>query len=190
MLFGFFIREGRTVCLEPHSQELAKFPILCTTASKVVPNIVQDVTRVNLNKTDTKTEELQPLFYAMYEGKVVDPEALPKDVTFELIFYSEITDAKNLFEKEYSQSIIPMKLCCDMTGYFLGTIDAEGSCKFTRESSISAQTAIQPSQSPPKQSLDTRFFILKAEKNFSNEKCFGKGIQFGSQKIYIKQLLA
>lgn len=127
MLSCFFIRDNKTLCLETHTNDvLAKLPMICTSESKIIPNFIQHVDRVNVIKTELKDSikaPLLPLFYILdcETNNIISVDALEKNKIFKLVFFPEKLNfgISETINKEYLKNIVPSVLCSDMGGYFL-----------------------------------------------------------------------
>lgn len=133
-MFGFFLRTNKTFRLNNHPQPLKCFPVLCSKGSNIYPHIIPQVSQV-IPQTISLKEDLNniPLFIA---GKINSDDSLSildletnKNTPFCLVFYPDpqnpplknINSQNKLIAKEYWDSIQPMIICRDMSGFYLGS---------------------------------------------------------------------
>lgn len=171
MLFGFFLRTNKTLRLPNKTHQLKNYPQFCCKGSKIVPHILNEVNQI-----------LPHLAFAN-ESKGFIPLFVPTSLNSNTPYQSHgLTGQKfclrllpdtqrcpntsDFIVKEYWSSIVPMVLCRDITGYYIGISSDPNIILF--------ETCSEK---------ESECWILSA----SEDACYGTNLKFGSDKIHLRK---
>lgn len=129
MLFGFFTLTQKTFNLNNCTNE--DVPQLCCRRSNKYPHLTVERLQVWPGLQPFDKSERTPLFIAAHkDGKTLTRSEL--DGKFQLIFYPDPKNPplKNNIVEDYWANVLPMVICRDIGGYYLGVCGDENTAFF------------------------------------------------------------
>lgn len=178
MLFTFFLRSGKTLDLPPFSKlrNIIDCPVLCSTGSSLLSHILPPVSQIVPVATLPDKCCHIPLFFLIdATGKILDSPS----GKFYIVFYPDkdsppATNTSNAAAiiREYWNTVIPMPLCYDAGGYYLGTFDDDNTVLFE---TISGSALLRP-----------ECWISSVISNYNPSLRYGSKIGFSTEKIHIR----
>lgn len=122
MLYGFFFRTDRLLSLSAKNHPFNNFPQMCCSRSPLIPHLISAVDQVIPQFSSNKFEFIPGFVLLSPQKEILETPSS----NFYLVFYPN-PDATSQFSlpviQEYWKNLLPMYLCHDLSGYYLGLVN-------------------------------------------------------------------
>lgn len=175
MLYTFFLRTGKTLDLPSFTKlpGIVKCPQFCSSGSKLLSYIIDPVNQIVPLTTYPDKCSYTPLFFLTTPtgDMLTSPHG-----KFYMVFYPNVQAPPSItypnaqgIINEYWKCIVPMPLCYDAGGYYLGTFTDDNIVLFEIVDSIRPECWICP-----------------VEGEFNQNLRYGTNFNLAPQKIYVR----